>query len=423
VTIRYRSRIGSDDARAWVRKLRLGNPYAKAILMAVANYMNENGTAYPGVATLREDTDIAEDTIVSRLRWCESIGAIALFKAWVDENGQRNLEGRGRVTSSEIRFLFDADPELIATAAAENSRARPLRGAALASHEEKVSSRHDGEQNDDISSRPQREQNEVSSRLAPEQPPTPAARSLKEEEDSPPNPPPGGGQAVDLELERDLMEASNTYPAPITDMPKFRAVMGALSREERQRVLTGMRGYADYIRGLERKGKSRNVKDAHRWVAAGMWQGYVPQGARAEAAALAQTIPIKSDAGKALVLLHQIGIGTGPLEIGGCYQNPRPLSPQALALTNAPPEEEWIFITTEQPHQVRAWNDLIGRELIGRARPPLIRKRYWPCIRRIAEGCAVPWPWPPRKDGTIISGHDPPSELAHLSDEELAEFK
>ena len=71
------------------------------------------GTAYPGTSTLARDTDISEDTVVKRLRWLAEIGAIALFKCWRDENGQRNYEGRGKPTSSEIRFLFDADVEEI----------------------------------------------------------------------------------------------------------------------------------------------------------------------------------------------------------------------------------------------------------------------------------------------------------------------
>ena len=125
-----RTRIGSDQARVWVRSLRLGNPYAKAILMAVANYVNEDGTAFPGIATLHLDTEIAENTITARLRWCETIGAVTLAKCWVDENGRRNKDGRGRTTSQEIRFLLDADVEAISAAAHDSAPDRALRGAA-----------------------------------------------------------------------------------------------------------------------------------------------------------------------------------------------------------------------------------------------------------------------------------------------------
>lgn len=129
---RLRTRIGSDDARRWVRALKLGNPLAKAVLAAVANYMNEDGTAYPGIETLAQDTDIAENTIVARLRWCERIGAIEIVRCWVDENGVRNTERRGRVTSNLIRFRFEVDPEDIASSAAGAAKKRPLSGAAAA---------------------------------------------------------------------------------------------------------------------------------------------------------------------------------------------------------------------------------------------------------------------------------------------------
>lgn len=180
-----RARIGSDQAMTWARGLRLNNPYANSILRAVAIYMNEDGTAYPGIATIAADTCIAEETITARLKWCESIGAITLRKCWIDENGRRIYEkpqNRGRPTSSEIRFNFDADPEQIAANAIGASKPKALRGAALVSHEAKaVSPRPDGEQTPEISTRPGREQIRVSSRLAPDQPPPPAARSLEVE--------------------------------------------------------------------------------------------------------------------------------------------------------------------------------------------------------------------------------------------------
>jgi len=196
MTSRSHTRIGSDEARKWARKLRLNNPYAKSVIVAAANYVNENGVAYPGIETLSQDTDISEETVIGRLRWCESIGAIALFKNWVDENGVRNRDGRGRVTSSEIRFLMDVDPDVIEVNATAKSATRSLRGAALRAHEAKGPDCHDdaasprphGEQTQElapeISPRHQREQNPVSPRLAPDQPPPPATRT---DEQSDPN--------------------------------------------------------------------------------------------------------------------------------------------------------------------------------------------------------------------------------------------
>lgn len=250
---RGRTRIGSDDARAWVRKLRLGNPYAKAILMAIANYMNEDGSAYPGLETLHLDTDIADDTIISRLRWCESIGAIGLFKSWIDENGRRNHDGRGRTTSTEIRFLFDADIDLIAENAAAATKPRILRGAALASHGERgINPRPDGEQTEESSPRPDGELNPVSSRLAPDQPPPPAARTeeLESKKDSPPYPPSGGDEpdavrdeeASEIEGWPQFKSEFEADKEPIIRVSIARQLFAALSADERKRVTKAARG-------------------------------------------------------------------------------------------------------------------------------------------------------------------------------------
>lgn len=184
-----RARVGSDTAMTWARSLRLSNPYANSILRAVALYMNEDGTAYPGITTIAADTCIAEETVSARLKWCEEIGAITLRKCWIDQHGRRiyeKPENHGRPTSSEIRFNFDADPEEIAANAVGATKPKMLRGAALVSHQAKASSpRPDGAQIPDpdpeISDRPGRVQNPVCTRLAPDQPPPRAARSLEVE--------------------------------------------------------------------------------------------------------------------------------------------------------------------------------------------------------------------------------------------------
>lgn len=251
---RPRTRIGSDDALRWARNLPISNPFAKSILRAVANYMNEDGAAWPGISTIAADTDIAEDTIVARLRWCESIGAVALLKSWVDENGRRNHDGRGRVTSTEIRFLFDADLDEIAANAASATKPKALRGAALTAHEAKaVSPRPHGELTEEISPRHGRELDSDGSGLAPGLPPTPSPRIEELEEDSPPNPPPGGSQhdAVDQEGEAEQVwphaESWARFEAawrePILHQTICRQIWAAFTDDERDRAIEVAAGY------------------------------------------------------------------------------------------------------------------------------------------------------------------------------------
>jgi hypothetical protein len=226
--MRPRSRIGSDEARKWARTLPLGNPLAKSILVAIANYMNEDGAAWPGIQTLHADTDIAEDTIVNRLRWLEGIGVVALLKTWVDENGRRNHDGRGRTTSNEIRFLFDVDLEELEAAIAGISRPKALRGAALRSHEvREVSPRHGREQNE---SQDQEVSPPASPRLAPDSPPTPADRREEPKNpESPYSPPQAGGDGPDELSDGEASEADRRLALP----RKLEALRGGMAGTDR----------------------------------------------------------------------------------------------------------------------------------------------------------------------------------------------
>lgn len=284
---RSREKLGADDASRWARRLKLGNPFAKSVVRAIANYMNEDGTAWPGVATIAADTDLSEDTVVGRLRWLETIGALAIFKCWIDDNGNRNFEGRGRPTSSEIRFLYDVAKEDIETAAAEASKPKVLRGAAKIAHEAKAatSPRPDGEQNDDqtddASYRHGRELNEVGTGLAPGQPPPPSPRTeeLEPQKDSPL--PPKGGDPDRSGNEIQERETAKTeswakfeaaWQEPILRQSIARGVWWALSETEENLATTAARGYVAWRKGQK---KPPNVINAHTFLRErDAWQRY-----------------------------------------------------------------------------------------------------------------------------------------------------
>lgn len=266
----------------WARKLPINNAYAKSILRALANYMNEDGSAYPGLSTLAEDTDINEDTIAGRLRWLESIGAIVILKNWMDERGNRNCDGVGRPTSWEIRFLIDADIAEIAERAKTSSKTRQLSGAARASHEARVAesppeSRLSDSDESTISDRPGRylkgqEPPPASPGLATEQPPTASVRILNlEQEDSPLPPFQGGdGSAINLVGEEKSWSGSDTWPAfeiiwtePILRQSIARQVYSALTEDERTAARKAAAGYVAYRRSQK---KPPNVINAHTFL-------------------------------------------------------------------------------------------------------------------------------------------------------------
>jgi len=123
-------RGGADTASAWAKGLRFrygrevedkwhfirtGFPAnsAKSVLLAICNYVDENGHAWPSIERLADDIDLSWDATAKRLADLEWLGVIARYKCWLDEHGVRNREGRGRPTSWEIVLLFDVTQEAI----------------------------------------------------------------------------------------------------------------------------------------------------------------------------------------------------------------------------------------------------------------------------------------------------------------------
>lgn len=386
-TKRRPRRVGSDEAHSWARNLRLGNPYGKLVLVMLTIYVNAEGTCFVSVPQLAEDCEFAIETVRRRLAWLEGIGAIVRVAQWIDENGRRNGEGRGRRTTDDIRLMIDSDPEEIEAKARgnggdddhETAASDPLR---------------QGGANQDLDSTGDSNLESNRSLLAPSLRGVPDSLN-PEPEKNPPNPPAGGGQMVDVELEEDIEALAQAYPAPITDLPKLRAVLGAMLRAERRKVITAAKGYGTYLRDLERKGKSRNVKDAHRWVAQGMWQGYLVTGEKAEAAAQMRNVAVGSVEGIAFAAMCKIGKAVLSDFGSGHYMLQHPLSGQGMAFANAPPESEWVFVPSSAQNQVGAWAELLGRELGNKARRPLVEDT------KFGRGFMAPWAWPPRKDGTI----------------------
>jgi hypothetical protein len=430
---KVRERIGSDDARVWARELRLRNPYAKSVLMAIANYMNEDGTAFPGLATIARDTDISEDVVSKRLRWLEEIGAIALFKCWRDDAGRRNYEGRGKPTSSEIRFLFDADIEEIEARAASSAGDRPLRGAARRSHHDRGSDDHAADEAQEplsdsgdstFSTRHGRgngedSQHPSSTLVAPEQhppaagtkPPPGAVRidsSEREEELQPQTPSQSEGAFGREALPDRLEEFAEAYPIPISHFDKARTVWLGLTEAERKDAITGAKGYASLCRSQPK----RAVEDAHRWLRNRNWQGYIAAGVKAEQAAQWVTITEGSEEWAAWEIYYRCcgrRSGIPDFQIGGHApeRSARVLGQWPPVGRSIPPDAEWRTHLEGSGQFAAALRKL--REM------PNAPITFGQKIEgsRYVKTLTVPFDWPPRKDGTFSpSEDDPPGENA-----------
>lgn len=67
----------SYQALAWARSIKTGSFATKAILMAIANYADENGTCFPSQAQLADDTELSKRTIVRSMEILEEAGLLS----------------------------------------------------------------------------------------------------------------------------------------------------------------------------------------------------------------------------------------------------------------------------------------------------------------------------------------------------------
>lgn len=380
-------------------------------MLAIANYVDEDGHCWPSAGTLARDTDQTEGNVRRLLKWLEEVGVIVRLKRWRTDQGAITYDPNGgRQTSDEIRLCLKIDHGALQTKlqSMRGGNPGPDDGGETSDIATISPGKIDTQTQDDASSSLG---SDAEGAYAPE--PT-LEESLKERKDSP-NPPSGGGQeTIDEDFEKDLTEFAETYPAPIADLPRLRAVMAGMVPPLRRKIVIAAKGYANFIGDCSRRGKARAVKDAHRWVSGGMWQGYVASGAAIEKTQLVQQIAVGSEEGRALEVLHQIAHISAPREFGRNYQLSRPLSPPALALAKAPPSGQWVFISAENPNQCQAWTELIVAALAGKPRPVLVS--VWPRNPAGKRGFMAPWSWPPRKDGSLYTG--PPTSTAQNNEDD-----
>lgn len=67
----------SIQALNWARRTRTGSASRKAVLMALANYANEDWEAYPSVETLSSDTELNRKTILASMRELVDAGLVS----------------------------------------------------------------------------------------------------------------------------------------------------------------------------------------------------------------------------------------------------------------------------------------------------------------------------------------------------------
>jgi Helix-turn-helix domain len=381
-TTRRRPRIGADSAHSWARNLTLGNPHAKAVLMALCFYVNDEGACFCSISTLAQDTDLSENTVRSRLRWLDDIGAIVRIPQWLDEHGRRTYIVGGKRTSDEIKLLLDEDADTI---------------------EDRARNKENPPNKDAVSPPPQVGLNSDPETVSPApalQQPSTSTEGLDssevELEDSPPTPPSGGGQKTIPDDKRASFERfSKTFPAPIVDYEATLKLWAAMSDPDTEDAIKGARGYRDYLADLAAQKRSRNVRDAHRWLKNRQWMGFLgtPGAKRGDESPAPIWVAEGSAEAAAWAVFNRI-----------CGHENRFTQGRMLVPSEWPPpvgdgSGEWVH-AVEGTGQYAAW---MRRLREGPPRTIGLRN-----VGNGKRGLLVPSEWPPNKTvaGTLMTEED-----------------
>lgn len=76
------------EASAWARRQRMGDIGAKIILMLLADYSDDEGTCFPGIDRIAEETEQSKSTVLRKLRLLAELGLVTIERR-NGENGYR----------------------------------------------------------------------------------------------------------------------------------------------------------------------------------------------------------------------------------------------------------------------------------------------------------------------------------------------
>jgi len=385
-------RIAADEAHSWARNLRLGNPYAKLVLCMLTLYVNPDGICFVGIEQLSDDTELSADTVRKRLAWLEHVGAVARFPQWIDGNGRRNGEGKGKRTTDEIRLLTDADIDVIeARALGDGAPISPSCQQGLSE-----------------------EQDDAGPMVALGQPSDSGEglTSEPEPEKIPPNPPLGGCTTADVECEgwQEFKTAFEADGDPIVRVSLAQQLFAALSPDERGKCTKAARGLIAH-RLRQKKPPSKPsaqtfIREIGAWPT---WSEHCPPDP--VAVEPPTFVAVGSEEWKALCVLSRIRGEVDPQprrypDHGSGLMLPRPLTPAKLALSQfyGSDPATWA-IADEHSQQCGSWSEFAHAKPYNVFTGEVIKKETMPgrfVDWKVAKpGLRIPWPWPPRKDGTL----------------------
>jgi helix-turn-helix protein len=375
-------RFASDSAHAWARNLRLGNVQAKLILSMLALYVDGEGMAFVGIPSLAEDCELSADTVRRRLAWLEEIGAISRHPQWIDEYGRRNGDARGKRTSDLIKLLYENDTDLIEQRAAGVAPETPVVSTAISPSWQQ--GLNQGE-------------NPVSPSAALGQPSHCGEGLISEPEpESSPLPPSRGAS----ETISDQEEPEHFGPAWAA-WPGHEVMRRDLALAEFRKLAPDKqalcRAAIPHFLAMQRRLKRDHRPNFHVWIRHGGFEEF-PTAVLDEGPSASQgsgSYAVDSVEGRALKALCSLA-RKSLFERNGRLLYPLPITARVLAFAEAPPQSAWHWV--DDRAQLAAWSAFLSASIHGH-RPEILTTRGTGAEQR--RGFYAPWPWPPRKDGTI----------------------
>jgi hypothetical protein len=393
-------RIAADEAHSWARNLRLNNPHAKLLLCMLTQYVNGDGICWVSVPALSEDCELAQNTIRSRLRWLEEIGAIVCMPQWIDEYGRRNGEGRGKRTSDDIRLMIEAEIEFGAgqneTETAEPvAQVSPSPGEGLNPGDETVSTS-----------------------LALQQPFTSVkGLTLEPEPELPPKPPEGGeGEAQDQggsDEPEHFAPAWQAWPGHEVMRRDLALIEFKMLSPEKQRLC---RAAVPMFAAMQTKLKRTIPPNFHLWIRAKGFDEF-PTARLIDPAAPIERRPMTPAEFDAINVARQIA-SRAPLPPGATWSGEFAADLLALASFASDDRSSWHQVELGS-QQFAAWRDRLQAWLGGE----IDFERIWlepydpqvhgrPAmdpsfrLRKSVRALRVPAPWPPHRDGSWVDNSE-----------------
>jgi hypothetical protein len=398
----------SWEAVTWASKQKLKKSYEQIVLLVLANCADPNGEAFvkwPGRdhwwIYLSERTRLPKSSLFRHLNTLVALGLGERTMQVMADGSRRPTFKLDMTTSFDIDLAEDQDRYIAATAKGSHESQSP--------RETEHDDAFDGDENDSDISHSQEPETEPASQspvgtVNPQSQspvgtdPFPVLRlqedSLLVPKDSPL--PPSGGLRVPDQLWEEFVKA---WGEPIPKMQLARSCWDHTETAKRAEIVAAAKGYWTWLRVHPKPPSAQSaqsfIRDAAGWA---QWLRYAPDGESGKPASVTIGYPLTGPEGRALVVLHDIAnVGDflrGVMTRNGAVNYPLPVTPRLLALANAPPKTDWV---TLDRNQAGAWEAVLSDAITVQVRS------------RMREGSRAPWPWPPRKDGTLSASPDDPT--------------